>query len=207
MAEVDPIQAQLIAARRNQILDAAIAVFAEKGFERATIRDVAKEAGIADGTIYNYFHNKTSLLIGILDRLNESSQRAADFEQSKNMNLRDWTREYIKHRMQVLNPTNMQVFRVLLSEVLVDKELREKYFKEVLTPTYDMAEVYFKQWAAEGSVKPVDPTLAMRAVSAMFLGLLMLHLMGDLVVQSQWDALLQDVTIQIILDGLGGSRE
>ena len=49
----DPIQEQLIQARRDQILKAAVAVFAEKGFQKATIRDVAKMAGIADGTIYN----------------------------------------------------------------------------------------------------------------------------------------------------------
>ncbi len=45
----DPIQQQLIAARRKQILDAAVRVFADKGFHRATIRDIAQAAGIADG--------------------------------------------------------------------------------------------------------------------------------------------------------------
>jgi AcrR family transcriptional regulator len=40
----DAIQQQLITARRNQILDAATKVFAEKGFHRATIRDVAQQA-------------------------------------------------------------------------------------------------------------------------------------------------------------------
>ncbi|NJM77475.1 MAG: helix-turn-helix transcriptional regulator [Acaryochloridaceae cyanobacterium RU_4_10] len=68
----DPIQEQLIVARRNQILDAAAKVFAEKGFHPATIRDVAREASIADGTIYNYFKNKSALLLGILERMRES---------------------------------------------------------------------------------------------------------------------------------------
>ncbi|MCB0032608.1 MAG: helix-turn-helix transcriptional regulator, partial [Anaerolineales bacterium] len=70
METIDPIQQQLIDARRNQILEAATAVFAERGFHKATIRAIAQHAGIADGTIYNYFKNKTDLLIGILDRLN-----------------------------------------------------------------------------------------------------------------------------------------
>ncbi len=61
MLSPDPIQAQLIAARRNQILDAAAKVFAEKGFHPTTIKDIAAEAGIAHGTIYNYFENKTAL--------------------------------------------------------------------------------------------------------------------------------------------------
>ena len=76
MTQNDPIQAQLTAARRNQILDAATKVFAEKGFQRATIKEVAKEAGIADGTIYIYFKNKNALMLGILDRLNATEQRA-----------------------------------------------------------------------------------------------------------------------------------
>ncbi|MFL7790868.1 MAG: helix-turn-helix domain-containing protein, partial [Anaerolineae bacterium] len=51
----DPIRQQLIEARRNQILDAAAAVFAEKGFHRTTTKEIASRAGIAEGTIYNYF--------------------------------------------------------------------------------------------------------------------------------------------------------
>ena len=45
----DPIQELLITTRRNQILDAATKVFAEKGFHPTTIKDIAREAGIADG--------------------------------------------------------------------------------------------------------------------------------------------------------------
>jgi AcrR family transcriptional regulator len=59
----DPIQELLITARRNQILDAATKVFAEKGFHPTTIKDIAREAGIADGTIYNYFENKTATIL------------------------------------------------------------------------------------------------------------------------------------------------
>ncbi len=72
---IQAIQAQLAAARRTQILDAATRVFASKGFNRATIRDVARDAGVADGTIYNYFANKTDLLFGLLDRLNDTERR------------------------------------------------------------------------------------------------------------------------------------
>ncbi len=75
---IEAIQAQLVAARRTQILDAATRVFASKGFNRATIRDVAQDAGVADGTIYNYFANKTDLLFGLLDRLNDTERRPSE---------------------------------------------------------------------------------------------------------------------------------
>src|SRR5215510_1166121 len=112
----DPIQEQLIAARRNQILDAATKVFAEKGFQRATIRDVAKTAGIADGTIYNYFENKTALMLGILDRLNETEQREADIAQVEQMDLRTFIEAYIRQRLTFLTEEGLDIFQVILSE-------------------------------------------------------------------------------------------
>src|SRR3712207_2850430 len=71
----DKIQEQLVDARRNQILDAAATTFSKKGFHSTTVKDVALEAGIASGTIYNYFSNKTALLLGIFERMQQSVQQ------------------------------------------------------------------------------------------------------------------------------------
>ncbi len=48
--------------RREQIIDAAMKVFSQKGFLRATNKDIAREAGITPGLIYYYFENKEALL-------------------------------------------------------------------------------------------------------------------------------------------------
>lgn len=53
--------------RQKQIIDAALRVFAEKGFARATNRDIAREAGITTGLIYYYFKSKEDLLKVALD--------------------------------------------------------------------------------------------------------------------------------------------
>ena len=53
--------------KRNLITDAAVEVFAEKGFHLARISDIAQRAGIADGTIYLYFKNKEDLLLSIFE--------------------------------------------------------------------------------------------------------------------------------------------
>ena len=47
--------------RRQAILDAALAVFAERGFEAARLDDVAARAGVAKGTLYLYFRDKEAL--------------------------------------------------------------------------------------------------------------------------------------------------
>ncbi|MFN3201041.1 MAG: TetR/AcrR family transcriptional regulator [Bradymonadia bacterium] len=48
-------------------MEAAIDVFAQNGFSAARVSDVAKAAGVADGTIYNYFRNKDDLLICLFE--------------------------------------------------------------------------------------------------------------------------------------------
>lgn len=53
--------------KRDRILQAAIHVFAEKGFFVARVADVAREAGVADGTIYLYFKSKEALLQGLFE--------------------------------------------------------------------------------------------------------------------------------------------
>jgi len=53
--------------KRVRILSAAVKVFAQKGFYNAKVADVAKNAGVADGTIYLYFKNKDDILISIFE--------------------------------------------------------------------------------------------------------------------------------------------
>src|SRR2546426_2037497 len=66
MPRVSPAaKARLEGARRTQILAAAALVFARKGFDRATVTEVARAAGLAEGSIYNYFRSKEELLAHI----------------------------------------------------------------------------------------------------------------------------------------------
>jgi TetR/AcrR family fatty acid metabolism transcriptional regulator len=55
------------AEKRTLIADAAVEVFAEKGFHQARVSDIARRAGVADGTIYLYFKNKEDLLLCIFE--------------------------------------------------------------------------------------------------------------------------------------------
>ena len=64
--------------KRAKILDAATKIFAEKGYQYATISEIAKEAGMATGLIYSYFKNKLDLLLSIvvifLQNINQLNQ-------------------------------------------------------------------------------------------------------------------------------------
>src|SRR5438309_9159964 len=66
MPRVSPAaKARLEGARRMQILAAAARIFARKGFDRATVTEIARAAGLAEGSIYNYFRSKEELLVHI----------------------------------------------------------------------------------------------------------------------------------------------
>jgi AcrR family transcriptional regulator len=67
MSTVTERRARHLAQRRESILEAAARVFAHKGFEKATTREIAQEAAVSEGTIYNYFSSKRQLLTALAD--------------------------------------------------------------------------------------------------------------------------------------------
>lgn len=196
----DPIQELLITARRNQILDAATTVFAEKGFHRATIKDIARAAGIADGTIYTYFSSKTEVLLGILNRLNESTEREMQFALGSEQDVRAFFKAYVRQRISLIWP-NAEVFRAVLPEMLVNAELRDLYYQQVLVPTFRVAEHYFLAQMEEGQLRKVDVPLAVRAIAGTVLGLLMTQLLGDELIAARWEEL-PEVLTTLMFDGL-----
>ena len=68
--------------RRESLINAAIAVFIEKGFHNATVRDIGRAANMTQGTIYNYVSSKDDILYMVCDRIvaeyNEQTRRALD---------------------------------------------------------------------------------------------------------------------------------
>src|SRR5437879_2528926 len=184
----------LITARRTQILDAATTVFAEKGFHRATIKDIARVAGIADGTIYTYFASKTDVLLAILNRLNETTEREQQFAQGSEQDMRSFFLAYVRQRMSLLWP-NARVFRAVLPEMLVNSELRDLYYQQVLAPTIAVGERFFQ--AQSSQFRPVDMPLALRAIASTILGLLLLQLLGDHTIAERWEELPEVLTTLI----------
>jgi AcrR family transcriptional regulator len=198
--QIEAIQAQLVAARRTQILDAATRVFASKGFNRATIRDVARDAGVADGTIYNYFANKNDLLFGLLDRLNDTERRPASLAQAADASLPEFFRAYLRERVEALW-SNADLFRAVLPELLANPELRARYYDEVIAPTMALGEAAFEGMAANGMLRDLNLPLSMRIVAGSVLGLMVLQLLGDETLATRWREI-PDALADLQLPGL-----
>ena len=77
--------------KHARILTAATKVFAKKGFFSARISDIAKEAKVADGTIYLYFNNKDDILLSVLNeeigKLTDQITKELAFEQNPEIKL------------------------------------------------------------------------------------------------------------------------
>ena len=196
----DPIREQLIQARRNQILDAAAAVFAEKGFHRATTKEIARTAGVSEGTIYNYFDSKADLLIGILTRLAELEHLDEELADALQSDARDFLVAIFRHRMGLIQQ-NDEMVQAILPEMLVNLALRERFYQQFLQPTTTLLEQYIQARIELGHIRPLNVPLAVRAVQGMFVGLLVLRILGDETLLSGWDDL-PEVLATLIFDGL-----
>lgn len=196
----DGVRDLVVRARREQIVEAATRVFAQKGFSRATTREVAREAGVSEGTIYNYFEDKDALLMAILEGLNETERRAEDFEEGMATDFRGFLEEYLRRRMSLIWE-NRGVFRVVLSEMLVNAELRELYLHQVVEPTMKIAEENFRSRMKQGEVRQTDAPLAVRSVAGAVLGVLVLGLLGDEEIGSRSEEV-PDVLAGLLVHGL-----
>jgi TetR/AcrR family fatty acid metabolism transcriptional regulator len=104
--------------KRHRILEAATRVFARKGYFASRVSDVARKAGVADGTIYLYFRNKDDILVSLFDEvMSEHVQKGReDLRRLKGAPLR--LRAIAEHHLRLLgeNQDLAVVFQVELRQ-------------------------------------------------------------------------------------------
>jgi len=134
------------------ILDAAIKVFAELGFHNSTISQVAKEAGVADGTIYLYFKNKHDILVQFFTY--KTKQVFDSFKEAVNKgdNAIDKLKHLIqKHFEEFQKDKNMAV--VYRAETRQINPLMEKQIKEMTKMYLDIIALIIEQGQEEGIIR------------------------------------------------------
>lgn len=67
---------------RDRILDAALTLFARHGYDRTSVRMIAREAGVAQGLLYNYFAGKQDLLLALFERSMQDVRASFEFGRS-----------------------------------------------------------------------------------------------------------------------------
>lgn len=104
--------------KRERILEAAVDIFAQKGYYAARVSDVASAAGIADGTIYLYFKSKEAILISLfeywMERIASEVALAMDEQPDTSGKLRGFIRGHVM--LAERYPTAAQVLTVELRQ-------------------------------------------------------------------------------------------
>jgi AcrR family transcriptional regulator len=177
------LKAETAKLRRDFILQAATDVFSKQGFRNATIKQVAKAAGVADGTIYNVFNNKDAMLNALLEKLRPEKTEPTH----KTM------KALLQQRASALDTETLKILRIVLSEALVDPELRRKFVKRILDPAIDPLELALKDQPQGADTS--------RVMVAMFMGIAVLKLLGEAHVAARTDSVMQRMA-EMLTSGL-----
>lgn len=155
-----PPDSQPRADKRERIVEAAIAVFAEKGFAAARISDIAKGAGVADGTIYLYFLNKEDLLLTIFEEKMVEILRDLDRALEGLDDPVDRMRAYARAHFHQLQ-THPALAQVLQIELRQSSRFVRDYRPERLWQYLGVFEGLIRDGQAAGALRAgLDPFLA-----------------------------------------------
>ena len=162
-------------ARPQELLDAALALFVQKGFAATRAEEVAALAGVSKGTLYLYYPSKEELLKAVIAhylsaRIAEGAAQAAEHSGSTTALLQgiliDWW-------TQLYDSPASGVFKLVITEVRNFPEIAGFYHREVVERAHDLLGAILRQGIAQGEFRPVDVD---HAVHSLVLPLVMICL-------------------------------
>jgi AcrR family transcriptional regulator len=162
-------------ARPQELLDAALALFVQKGFAATRAEEVAALAGVSKGTLYLYYPSKEELLKAVIAhylsaRIAEGAAQAAEHSGSATALLQgiliDWW-------TQLYDSPAAGVFKLVITEVRNFPEIAGFYHREVVERAHDLLGGIVRQGILQGEFRPVDVD---HAVHSLVLPLVMICL-------------------------------
>jgi len=200
---------ELVQKRSVQILEAAARVFAQKGYHAATTKEVAAEAGVSEGTIYNYFHNKEDLLLSIPRLISETTALPAlsqmlatpitsGEDEEKLMTI------VLDNAFQNLQ-RNVDFLKVLFSTLpTMNEETLEEYLRRMPLWLAQVLEEFLQTRIAQGVYRPMDATVVARA----FMGMILIFILTQEILPGKrvfapldYDVIGQEI-VQLFLHGV-----
>ncbi len=147
--------------RREDILQASLHLFAEKGFHGTSMRDIAREAEITEGLIYHYFESKRDLFRAIIDELSFLPLLRTLPELAEQLDLRALLIVLARGFFDVLKQ-NTELARLLLQEVQVFPEEKEAFFADAVNASIQELAHILEGRMNERAQKQVDPQVSAR---------------------------------------------
>ena len=197
-------------ARPDEVLDAALELFLEKGFAATKVEDVATRAGLSKGAIYLYFPSKDALLEGIVKRaITPIAAMAFDqlehFEGDPRVLLKAIITQLIT---QMHDPLRVGIPKLILREALQAPQLVEIYKRQVLNEAIPAVTALLQRGMDQGYLRKLDAELTVRSI----VGPVVLHLMlAEVFAIQPKDGLALDRLVEnhlsILFDGLSAHPE
>ena len=159
--------------RPDEILDAALRVFAQRGLHKTKLEEVAKEAGISKGTIYLYFKNKEELFVAAAQRILPSPDEM--YTEREATPPADGSLAHLLHQVartayrRFRTPAYLAFFSMIAAEALRHPEWGEIYFRRIILALNQRLAEIFERAMRAGECRKIDPVLAGRAFIGMFM--------------------------------------
>ena len=168
-AATEPRWRRLPEERPRQILEAALAVFAERGLAAARLEDIARRAGLSKGTIYLYFPNKEELfrevirhsVVAFIERGEQRIEQLADPVQA----LDAWM---VGYWAWLRSPVFPAMHRLVNSEAHAFPDVAAFYATEVIERAQRLVCEVLRRAMEHGRLRRMDPLVGARMLSALF---------------------------------------
>lgn len=153
-------------ARPQELLDAALQLFVERGFAATRMEEVAALAGVSKGTLYLYYASKEDLLKAVIrERLSHEIEAGAAFVASHVGSNADLLRDLFVHWwLHVYDSPASGVFKLIITEVRSFPEISEYYHREVVEPGKQLIGRVLERGIATGEFRAVDIPAAVHSL-------------------------------------------
>lgn len=181
--------------KKEAIFDATIKLITENGFDATPMSLIAKESGVAAGTIYLYFKNKEDLInqlyLELKERLTSAVVQDYDANQPIRIAVEHLWKNYVNHFMN--NPVEYRFFEQFSNSPLIHKLTKEAGFK-IFSPIIDV----FARAKAEKVIKDIPTEIVYCQVFQTVSYLVKQHINGSFTMdeenmkiafQASWDAI------------------
>jgi AcrR family transcriptional regulator len=177
-ASAPRLRERLKQATRDAILDAAEAVFARDGVPGARMEDVAAAAGVAVGTLYNYFADRHALLEALLDaRRAELLARVDSALESEGAAFERRLRAFFATMFEYFQQ-HLGLFALHMEAELVLRARKQRRGRPALSALLDRSARLMKEGVQSGALRGADADLYATVVMGMLRGVFMRHIYG-----------------------------
>jgi AcrR family transcriptional regulator len=158
--------------RRQQILEAATELFADKGFRGTTTREIAELAKVNEAIIFRHFQSKEELYWAVIEHKcrDRRAHRVLREYVAKDLTVEEVFKGVALEFLRTKD-RNSSLNRLLLFSSLEHHELSERFFRTHMTEVYEDTAKYIRQQVKAGKLRDVDAVLAARG----FWGMLVYH--------------------------------